>query len=170
MKGIISMKKILAVILSLALFASLAGCGAPAADSESTGTESQSTVTESTVESEEDKTAFDTSWAGGDYTMPVPQTPFKHSVSYSESQKMYTIINADTAEEISYDDIAAYCNILKDIGYTNVEKDVLTADEMQKELDKTGGAATAFIAKNGDGSRVVVSKEFSTWMVMVSMP
>ena len=165
------MKKLLAVIISLALFASLVGCGAPAAEGESTGTESQTTQTEdTTTETEEDKAAFDTSWAGGDYTMPVPQTPFKHSVSYSESQKMYTIINADTAEEISYDDIAVYCNILKDIGYINVEKDVLTADEMQKELDKTGGAATAFIAKNGDGSRVVVSKEFSTWMVMVSMP
>ena len=63
------MKKLLAVILSLALFASLVGCGAPAADSESTGTESQSTQTESTTESEseEDKSAFDTSWAANEF-------------------------------------------------------------------------------------------------------
>ena len=85
------MKKLLAVILSLALFASLAGCGAPAADSESTGTESQSTQTESTTESEseEDKSAFDTSWAANDFEALLPQLPFSGWTTSQEGDKVY---------------------------------------------------------------------------------
>lgn len=127
------MKKLLAVILSLALLASLVGCGAPAADSESTGTEDQSTTTESTesTESEEDKSAFDTSWAANEFEAVLPQLPFEGWTTSQEGDKVYemelgglateTLTDADgktTGYGTDKTALISYVESLADYGFT----------------------------------------------------
>lgn len=181
------MKKVIALLLVLLMALSMAACGGQEGTAENgTGQEESKTTVPAAEEPEQTELvtepaqteaptepevpAFDTGWAGAEYVMPIPEPPFEAAVSYTESQKMYLVQNADASEEITYDSVAEYCGILKNAGYTNVEKDILSADEFQAALDQTGGAATAFTAANESGYRVVVYKEFSTWMIMVYCP
>ena len=181
------MKKIIALLLVLLMMLSMAACGGQEGTEENgmsqEGSETTAPVAEKPEQTEPvteppqteaptepEAPAFDTAWAGAEFEMPIPEPPFEAAVSYSESQKMYLVQNGDASGEISYDSMAQYCDTLKTAGYANVEKDAPSADDFQAELDQTGGAATAFTAENESGYRVVVYKEFSTWMIMVYCP
>lgn len=114
---------------------------------------------------------FDTAWAGNSYVMPVPEPPFAASeVTYSADQNMYTIVDASERENrADYNKLAAYCNVLKSVGYTEVETEMLTQEAFQSALD-TMGVATLFVASHADGYRALVNWEGNTPMVWVYCP
>ena len=155
------MKKLLAVILSLALFASLAGCGAPAAESESTGTENQTTQTEGTTtetETEENKAAFDTSWASNEFEAVLPQLPFEGWTTSQDGDKVYemelgglkteTITDADGKTTGYGEDktaLISYIEGLADVGFS---------------VEETGGIEGyqyEWLAVDANGNRVEFS-------------
>ena len=114
---------------------------------------------------------FDTGWAGADYVMYIPQPPFaKYYISYEEGQKLY-IISDDSDVELraDYTALADYANILKDAGFTNVEKDMISVDVFQSEIGSIG-ASTLFVASNAAGYRVMIYQEERLPMVWVYYP
>lgn len=157
------MKKLLAVILSIALFASLVGCGAPAAENESAGTESQTTQTEDTTtetetETEEDKAAFDTSWAANEFEAVLPQLPFEGWTTSQDGDKVYemelgglkteTITDANGKTTGYGEDktaLISYIEGLADVGFT---------------VEETGGIEGyqyEWLAVDADGNEVEFS-------------
>ena len=103
--------------------------------------------------------------------MPIPEVPFaEYDVSYSDTQKLYMIVDISASEaRADHAVLSAYCDTLKNAGYTTIEKDVLSADVFQTEVSSMG-ASTLFAAGNPDGLRVMVYQEESTPMVWVYAP
>jgi len=183
------MKKYVSALLALVMAASLTACGggdAPAVSTPAVSAPAVSTPDSAPevpdVSSEPDASAapdasqpeeesFDSSWAGADVKIPLPQPPFGvFSVHFQESQNMYIVQDdSDPSARANYDSLAAYCDELKAAGYTQIEKDVLSSGEFQDKLG-TVGAATLFEAYNAGGYRVMVYQEESTPMVWVYCP
>lgn len=119
----------------------------------------------------EEATDFDPAWAGDEYVMPIPLVPFSsYYVDFSESQNLFMISDTSVKEEwANYENLSAYCDTLKALGFTEIETDVLSEEAFQTELT-TKGAATLFAASNAEGYRVQIYQEESTPMVWLYGP
>ena len=140
------MRRILALLLILIMSVSMVACGNNDTnkDSESTGgqnatqssEESASDSTnESTDESTNDAPAFDASWAGDEYVMPIPEPPFtKFTVNKNEYKDyvQYYVYSSDKSEvsALTENDIVTYCDSLKNFGFTDITTE-LTYNEEQ---------------------------------------
>lgn len=135
-----TMKKTIALVLCLLMVVSLAACGGQATADESSASAEQTETAEPTTEEttqqeeiskpvetepEETEPNFDTSWAGADYIMPIPEPPFtQFSVDKSESQETIQYIifaDGDEIAALTQDDVLAYTEALKDAGFSCVD-------------------------------------------------
>jgi len=65
--------------------------------------------------------------------------------------------------------LAAYSNTLKDAGFNNIEKDMISFDTFSTEISSIG-ASTLFKASNGEGYSVMIYQEEKLPMVWVYYP
>ena len=142
------MKRMLALLLASMMCISLVACGSQAesqpensgnaessaqsiqqepeevVDVEKSTEADQSVEAEAPVAPVEDTAAFDPSWAGADYEMPIPQPPFtQFSVGGGDGVQTITATDPEEIGALTQQDVIDYCNQLKDIGFTNVHKD-----------------------------------------------
>ena len=134
------MKKVIAILLSILMVVSLAACGGQSEtvgqieESSTTNEQVETTTpeTEETAEStepaetEETTPAFDTSWAGDEYVMPIPEPPFTQfeieKNEDSDGSVNYMIrASGDEISALTQDDVMAYKEELIDAGYTCVD-------------------------------------------------
>ena len=135
------MKKAIAILLSILMVVSLAACGGQSEtvgqiEESSTTNEQQETTTpeteetaestEAPTEPEETTPAFDTSWAGDEYVMPIPEPPFTQfeieKNEDSDGSVNYMIhASGDEISALTQDDVMAYKEELIDAGYTCVD-------------------------------------------------
>lgn len=127
------MKKTIALVLCLLMVVSLAACGGQAATEES-GTNAEQTetaepTTEETTQPEESsepvetepvetEPAFDTSWAGADYIMPIPEPPFAYEVNVDGAAVEIRSTNGGMDGDVTHQSILDYCEELKNAGFT----------------------------------------------------
>ena len=137
------MKKIIAVVLCLLIMVTLAACvGQVTTEEGSTNTE-QTETTEPTaeetkqpeesskpvetepvetepVETEpvETEPAFDTSWAGADYIMLIPEPPFAYKISVDDTAVDIRSTNGGLDGDVTHQSILNYCEELKNAGFT----------------------------------------------------
>ena len=141
-KDVHRMKKGIAFLLILALMLSLAACGGQNSPETTAATSAQTDAatvatdattvpdeTEPTTEPVAETPAFDIGWAGDEHLMPIPEPPItQFSVStnhYSDCLQFYISgTDKDEVKALTEADIAAYCALLKDCGFTKVEKEL----------------------------------------------
>lgn len=70
-----------------------------------------------------DTASFNTSWAGTDYPMPIPEPPFSYEVNIRDNGVMITSLNGGENGDVYHDDILDYCGKLKDAGFTEIERE-----------------------------------------------
>lgn len=139
------MKKTITVLFASFMVLSLAACGnQTTADESSTINEQTETIiqgvketeqsadsteiieTEGRTEQEGETFAFDTSWAGDEYVMPIPEPPFtkfdirKDVVSDGSVHYMISA-SGDEIRALTRDHVMAYKGKLVDAGYTSVD-------------------------------------------------
>ncbi len=156
------MKKAIVLLLSLLMVLSLAACGSQAAPEESGATDKETeAATQAIVETapteeltepaetaaptqpETEAPAFDAGWAGDAYTMPIPQPPFNEFIISGEGDYQILSSNEQEIAELSRQDIIAYCNLLKELGFT--------IDLHEAEVTEGDDAGYQFEAKNAEG-------------------
>lgn len=143
------MKKTIALVLCLLMVVSLAACGGQATADESSASAEQTETVEPTTEEteqpeESSEPAFDTSWAGDEYVMPIPEPPFTQ-FEISGADHEYQIISTNESEiaELTRQDIIDYCKILQDLGFT--------IDMQAEDVDEGSDTGYQFEATNADG-------------------
>lgn len=127
------MKKTIALVLCLLMVVSLAACGGQATADESSAsaeqTETAEPTTEETTQPEESsepvetepvetEPAFDTSWAGADYIMPIPEPPFAYEVNVDGTAVEIRSTNGGKDGDVTHQSILDYCEELKNAGFT----------------------------------------------------
>lgn len=135
------MKKTIALLLCLLMAVSLAACGGQKTTEESSTNTEQTETKPSAEENEqpeetgepdadepvETKPAFDTSWAGDEYVMPIPEPPFTRydlNVNEHSGGAVYFInTNSDEVGALTEGDILGYRDALKAAGFTQVDND-----------------------------------------------
>lgn len=127
------MKKTIALVLCLLMVVSLAACGGQATADESSAsaeqTETAEPTTEETTQQEESsepvetepvetEPAFDTSWAGADYIMPIPEPPFAYEINVDGTSVEIRSTNGGMDGDVTHQSILDYCEELKNAGFT----------------------------------------------------
>lgn len=115
----------------------------------------------------EEENSFDAGWAGKEYTMPIPAPPFaQFAVEVSgdpESVLKYQVMSTSTEEidALKMEDIIAYCEELKAIGFTNVD----TEGEVEKQkgyefaAQRPADEAFAYLAYSGTSQYILLMVE-----------
>lgn len=173
------MKKVISLVLCLLMVVSMAACGSQSAatDASSVSTEQNEAMTPATeetaqpeqttehsepVETEATETApaFDTSWAGDQYVMPIPKPPFE-AFEISGEEHEYQLISTNEKEiaELTRQDIIDYCKILQDLGFT--------IDMQEAEITEGTDTGYEFEATNADGVYCYVALMEARQMVYI---
>lgn len=166
------MRRIVSVLMCLMLSMALISCGSQSDDDKSPAGDNVSGINDMVEDESADiTTSFDIGWAGDDYVMYIPQPPFtEYYISYEEHQNLYIISDESDVElRAGYDALAAYSNTLKDAGFNNIEKDMISFDTFSTEISSIG-ASTLFKASNGEGYSVMIYQEEKLPMVWVYYP
>lgn len=156
------MKKTIALALCLLMVVSLAACGGQAAAEESSAnteqTETAEPAAEETTQPEESSEpveaepaetgpAFDTSWAGADYIMPIPEPPFAYEVNVDGTAVEIRSTNGGMNGDVTHQSILDYCEELKNAGFTSN----LTENEIGERYGRT---CYEFSASDAAGNNV----------------
>ena len=117
------MKKTIVLVLCLVMVVSLAACGGQATADESSAsaeqTETAEPKTEETTQPEESsEPAFDTSWAGDEYVMPIPEPPFAYEINMDGTAVDIRSTNGGMDGDVTHRSILDYCQELKNAGFT----------------------------------------------------
>lgn len=130
------MRKATALLLSLLMALSLAACGSQTTAEESTTvneqtestapvieeTEQTEETTEAASETEAETLAFDTSWAGDEYVMPIPAPPVTNfEISEMSARGDGTAIQIFTqdVQDLTNDAVEEYRTALESLGFVN---------------------------------------------------
>ena len=158
------MKNMIALLLCLLMVASMAACGgqtsAPAEQTVTAAPTTEATVqiveTEAVetepveIEPLETEPAFDASWAGDAYVMPVPAPPvatFEVAEGGSRNGGVALQITATEVQDLTNDAVAAYRQTLEDLGYVN--------NIYERDFDSDHGYE--FSAQNEEGNTVYIT-------------
>lgn len=158
------MKKLITLLLSLLLVLSMTACGSDTTTDENEKNDEQTEnvagngTETSDDEKEEDKSAFDTSWASNDFEKLLPELPFTGWTTSQESDTTYKMelqgLNTSAATNPSdstepdgadKDKLISYLNSLSDYGFTVEE----TGEGYQWNVTDANGNQMEFMC--GDG-------------------
>lgn len=162
------MKKLIALLLVAAIGAALVACGGKETDKNNDSavvgeqisgaeTEKKTETTPATqpentesMEAEavpEAEITFDTSWAGADYEMPIPEPPFAYEIDESSSGVKISSTNGGEDGDVTHNSILEYCDFLKEVGFDmDVRENVIG--------ERYGRTCYEFSAKNEAGNYV----------------
>lgn len=163
------MKKTIALVLCLFLTVSLAACGSQSAAADESSASAEQTGKSSESVEIEPKPAFDTSWTGVEYEMPIPEPPFtQFSVEKNETASgtvEYFIMSKDAGEvnALTENNMEAYCESLQKAGFRQVKRKL--------EYSETSGVFEAYTDDNTgyvfvehdtqSGTIVIVADQYS---------
>lgn len=165
------MKKIIALVLCLLMAVSLAACGGQAATGESGTNNKQNETTpaaeetkqpEESSEPVETEPAFDTSWAGADYIMPIPEPPFAYEVNVDGAAVEIRSTNGGMNGDVTHQSILDYCEELKNAGFTLN----LTENEIGERYGRT---CYEFSASDAAGNNVNLIDDGGEVFIYVSL-
>ena len=158
------MKKLITLLLSLLLVLSMTACGSDTTTDENEKNDEQTEnvagngAETSDDEKEEDKSAFDTSWASNDFEKLLPELPFTGWTTSQESDTTYKMelqgLNTSAATNPSdsgqpdgadKDKLITYLNSLSNYGFTVEE----TGEGYQWNVTDANGNQMEFMC--GDG-------------------
>ena len=118
-------------------------------------------VTEKVPEEEPaPEAAFDTSWAGAEYEMPIPEPPFANEVEARSNGVKITSVNGGEGGDVTHSNILDYCNTLKEVGFNlDVSENVIG--------ERYGRTCYEFSAKNAVGNSVELLDDGGGVMIFV---
>lgn len=157
------MKQVISLMMCLLMMVSMVACGRQTGttDENNVTTEQNETMTPATEESAqpeqttehsepaeteiiETEPAFDKSWAGDQYVMPIPKPPFEEfEISGDEHEYQLISTNENEITELTRQDIIDYCKVLQDLGFT--------IDMQEAEISEGTDTGYEFEATNADG-------------------
>ena len=120
------------------------------------------TETEVPTEPEEEAPAFDTSWAGADYVMPIPEPPFAYEVNVDGTSVDIRSTNGGQDGDVTHQSILDYCEELKNAGFTLN----LSENEIGERYGRT---CYEFSASDGAGNNVNLIDDGGGVMIFVSL-
>lgn len=157
------MKRVITLMLCLLMVVSIAACGSQSATTDESGVsaelnEATTPATDGTTQPEqimessepvetavtETEPAFDTSWAGDQYVMPIPKPPFE-AFEISGEEYEYQLVSTNESEiaELTHQDIIDYCKGLQNLGFT--------IDMQEAMITEGTDTGYQFEATNADG-------------------
>ena len=141
------MKKTVIWVLCLLMVVFLVACGVQAIAEES-GKSAES--------------AFDTSWAGDEYVMPIPEPPFAYTVSVNGTAVEIRSTNGGKNGDVTHQSILEYCDALKNAGFTLK----LSENEIGERYGRT---CYEFSAKDAAGNHVELLDDGGAVMIFTNL-
>ena len=141
------MKKTVAWVLCLLMVVLLAAFGGQAIAEES-GKSAES--------------AFDMSWAGDEYVMPIPEPPFAYTVSVNGTAVEIRSTNGGMNGDVTHQSILDYCEELENAGFTLN----LTKNEIGERYGRT---CYLFSAKDAASNNVELIDDGAGVIIHVSL-
>ena len=110
----------------------------------------------------EPESAFDTSWAGDKYVMPIPEPPFAYEVNVDGATVEIRSTNGGMNGDVTHQSILDYCEELENAGFTLN----LTQNEIGERYGRT---CYLFSAKDAAGNNVELIDDGAGVIIHVSL-